>query len=191
MNNHQVVKIQGVPHTTYSNLSLSRKRQQKNRVLHFWVFCYAFLLPECLNANFFECWAPRGENWKEKMVDWQQKLTNYISVYLLCSKKFVRNILLLSCGELVGLFICASYIARSAPGLGQLQHPLAFSGTSHIFQLQLHLGSPHSAPKKEQEEIGVSNDQALYSMFSWDEQLRKWNVTKCYCEYQLGNLRMF
>ena len=94
------------------------------------------------------------------MVDWQQKLTNYISVYLLCSKKFVRNILLLSCGELVGLFICASYIARSAPGLGQLQHPLAFSGTSHIFQLQLHLGSPHSAPKKEQEEIGVSDDQA-------------------------------
>ena len=46
--------------------------------------------------------------------------------------------------ELVGLLICASYIARSAPGLGQLQHPLAFSGTSHIFQLQLHLGSPHS-----------------------------------------------
>ena len=44
--------------------------------------------------------------------------------------------------ELVGLLICASYIARSAPGLGQLQHPLAFSGTSHIFQLQLHLGSP-------------------------------------------------
>ena len=62
--------------------------------------------------------------------------------------------------ELVGLLICASYIARSAPGLGQLQHPLAFSGTSHIFQLQLHLGSPHSAPKKEQEEIGVSDDQA-------------------------------
>ena len=84
------------------------------------------------------------------MVDWQQKLTNYISVYLLCSKKFVRNILLLSCGELVGLFICASYIARSAPGLGQLQHPLAFSGTSHIFQLQLHLGSPHSANRARQ-----------------------------------------
>ena len=68
--------------------------------------------------------------------------------------------------ELVGLLICASYIARSAPGLGQLQHPLAFSGTSHIFQLQLHLGSPHSAPKKEQEEIGVSDVKALYSMFS-------------------------
>ena len=62
--------------------------------------------------------------------------------------------------ELVGLLICASYIARSAPGRGQLQHPLAFSGTSHIFQPQLHLGSPHSAPKKEQEEIGVSDDQA-------------------------------
>ena len=30
--------------------------------------------------------------------------------------------------ELVGLLICASYIARSASGLGQLQHPLAFSG---------------------------------------------------------------
>ena len=31
--------------------------------------------------------------------------------------------------ELVGLLICASYIARSASGLGQLQHPLAFSGS--------------------------------------------------------------
>ena len=31
-----------------------------------------------------------------------------------------------------------------------LQHLLAFSGTSHILQLQLHLGSPHSANRAKQ-----------------------------------------
>ena len=92
----------------------------------FRVFCYAFLLPECLNANFFECWAPRGENWKEK--DWQQRLTNYISVYLLCSKKFVKNILLLvhllsllrwnwwACSSALPINPCRTFSNQVCPG---------------------------------------------------------------------------
>ena len=69
------------------------------------------------------------------MVDWQQKLTNYISVYLLCSKKFVRNILLLVSRvdpssfspevELVGLLTAASYKGLF-PGSGQPTAPSCF-----------------------------------------------------------------
>ena len=89
------------------------------------------------------------------MVDWQQKLTNYISVYLLCSKKFVRNILLLV--HLLSL-LRWNWWACSLPlpikdysrAQASLQHLLAFSGTSHILQLQLHLGSPHSANRAKQ-----------------------------------------
>ena len=90
------------------------------------------------------------------MVDWQQKLTNYISVYLLCSKKFVRNILLLSCGELVGLFICASYIARSAPGLGQLQQPQQCSPPASTPGISLIILGPQHSPREQEEGSSVS-----------------------------------
>ena len=39
---------------------------------------------------------------------------------------------------------------RPCQAQASLQHLLAFSGTSHILQLQLHLGSPHSANRAKQ-----------------------------------------
>ena len=76
------------------------------------------------------------------MVDWQQKLTNYISVYLLCSKKFVRNILLLV--HLLSL-LRWNWWACSLPlpikdysrVQASLQHLLAFSGISHFTHISV------------------------------------------------------
>ena len=56
--------------------------------------------------------------------------------------------------ELVGLLtalpIKACRILWNSRAQASLQPLLAFSGTSHIFQLQLHLGSPHSANRAKQ-----------------------------------------
>ena len=60
------------------------------------------------------------------MVDWQQKLTNYISVYLLCSKKFVRNILLLSCGGTGGPAHLRFLYSQVCPGARPAAAPSCF-----------------------------------------------------------------
>ena len=58
--------------------------------------------------------------------------------------------------ELVGLLICASYIARSAPGLGQLQQPQQCSPPASTPGISLIILGPQHSPREQEEGSSVS-----------------------------------